>query len=78
MAGTHNIPDKLRGADMPDEGGMFYIPAIDKFLVKYGSGAPSDSDDDDALIYVRTDGSNGDEVVYTWDDTGSTWDALTA
>ena len=42
-----------------------------------GAGAPDDTADV-GLVYIRTDGSNGDEVIYTWDSTASTWDVMTA
>jgi hypothetical protein len=77
---THNILEKLRNATAELVDGhvnLIDIPSISKHAIIIGDGAP-DNTDDVGLVYIRTDGSNGDEVLYTWDATAGQWDAMTA
>lgn len=67
MTSAHNILEKLE--ERKENG---------RSPLLFGSGAPDDTADV-GWVYIRTDsGTTGDTVLYTWDDTGSTWDAMTA
>lgn len=73
----HDLYDKLHTAHMPSSGTAFWIPSLARHLLAWGEGAPSDTAVV-AMVYFRTDATTGDNVLYTWDTTGSTWDAMTA
>ena len=60
------IYQELHDASIPEEALLLNIPdttTTEKYLVRVGRGAPSGTPD--AIVYIRTNPTNKDSVVYT-------------
>lgn len=58
-------------------GGVTVDGGLDRPALIAGVGDPDDTTDV-GMVYIRLDGTAGNEVLYIWDNTAGTWDVVSA